>query len=293
MFFSYRKVSLKIFGEIFKKLRKEQNISLAQAADGVTTIATLSRWENGQTNLKFEQMVSLLNNINISVLEFISITLITPHTPFEDEVDKALQHNSSIELYNLSQKWINIYKASQRTDDLLHAATACDAYLSLTAKNIFPKSYIDDMIQVFSNVNYWSHYYIVNFGNSLSLLPSKNIYGFSMLIINNIEEIKKGGFEYFLDTVSTLLNASQILIYRSSSLAKNLLAQLDTIHLSFFAIPLKIRRDVLEQLFYYELTGNDIPLLNTLSALETLNLSELKEMFNSAYQKVKSNRTKL
>lgn len=278
-----------MFGEIFKKLRKEQNISLAQAADGVTTIATLSRWENGQTNLKFEQMFSLLNNINISVLEFISITLITPHTPFEDEVDKALQHNSSIELYNLSQKWINIYKASQRTDDLLHAATACDAYLSLTAKNIFPKSYIDDMIQVFSNVNYWSHYYIVNFGNSLSLLPSKNIYGFSMLIINNIEEIKKGGFEYFIDTMSTLLNAALLLVYKSPDKAKKLLTKIDNIHLSYYAIPIKLRKDFLEQLLYYKLSDDDTPILNTLSAF-LLNLEDLKEMLETSYKKIKASK---
>ncbi|GBG05334.1 helix-turn-helix domain-containing protein [Lactobacillus rodentium] len=276
-----------MFGEKFKELRKEQNISLATAAENITTVSTLSRWENGQTNIKFEQMIELLNNIHFSLLEFISITIITPHTPFVDQVNKALNANSDLELRQLGLKWIKIYHTSHQQDDLLNAATACSFYLNLTSKNIFPHNYLEELIDAFSKVNYWSHYYIVNFGNSLMLLPPKNIYGFASLIINNLLEIKKGGFEYFIDTIDTLLNAAQILIYFSPDHAKLLLDKLNNIQLTKYSMYIIVRRQFLNQLLHYKLTGDSTFLTKLLSTLNILEMNSMTQMFEEAYKRVK------
>ncbi|QNQ81225.1 Rgg/GadR/MutR family transcriptional regulator [Lactobacillus sp. PV034] len=277
-----------MFGEKFKEIHKEQNISLATAAENVTTVSTLSRWENGQTNIKFEQMIELLNNIHFSLLEFISITIITPHTPFVNQINSALNFNSDLELRQLSLKWIKIYQASHQTTDLLNAATACSFYLNLTSKNIFPHHYLNDLIEVFSNVNYWSHYYIINFGNSLMLLPPKNIYGFALLIINNLSEIKKGGFEYFIDTMDTLLNAAQMLIYFAPDYAIKLFNKLNNIQLTNYSMYIKVRRQFLNQLLHYKLTKDSTSLSKLLSALTTLGMNSMVQMFNEAYTRIKS-----
>lgn len=43
-------------GEKFRKLRKEQNITLVQASKGICDPSNLSRWENGKITLEFNKV---------------------------------------------------------------------------------------------------------------------------------------------------------------------------------------------------------------------------------------------
>ena len=58
-------------GEKYKELRKEQSITLAQAAKGICATSNLSRWENGKITLEFNKVLALLSQIHISPTEFI------------------------------------------------------------------------------------------------------------------------------------------------------------------------------------------------------------------------------
>lgn len=60
-----------IYGKKFRELRKQQNITLQKAADGITSKSTLSLWEMGKDNLSFNQVLMLLNKINIQPIEFL------------------------------------------------------------------------------------------------------------------------------------------------------------------------------------------------------------------------------
>lgn len=54
-----------VIGEKYKELRKEQSITLAQAAKGICATSNLSRWENGKITLEFNKVLALLNRIHI------------------------------------------------------------------------------------------------------------------------------------------------------------------------------------------------------------------------------------
>ena len=276
-----------MFGAKFKELRTAQNISLKEAAKDVVNPSSLSRWENGQTELKFDTVIELLENIHISPLEFLSITFLELRIPLIDEIDKAI--NNPLELKRIAIKYLTIYKHNPTTNNLLDAATACNFYLDISNKNLFPLEYKKILEDTFSNTLYWSQYYILAFGNTVSLLNSKTIYGFANFILNNLEEYKKSGFENFLDTFRAVLNAYQILIERGDiEKAQKLQSKLDSVHLSAFSIYISIQRDFLDALLYYKITHNSSSITSIINSLKNLKQNELAQEFITEFYKIKS-----
>lgn len=273
-----------MFGKEFKKLRNEQHISLTKAAENVTAPSTLSRWENEQIEMRFDQVLELLNNIHISPLEFISITSFSSHTPFIEEIDKAVKANNSLELKQLYSKWIKIYATTLNIDDLFNAAMAANFYSSLTNIDLLPSKYVKKLETIFSDITYWNHYYISRFGNCLDLLSSRAIYGLSILIVNNISETKNSGYEYFIDTFDTLLNALTSLIETDPAKATKLSKKMSSISLSKYSLYLDIQKQFLDAILLYKATNNKQRVLEILNAVEALHRAdfyeELKNIFN-------------
>lgn len=52
----------------FKKLRKEQHITLTDASKGICSVPMLSRWENGQGNMDLHKAIKLFERINRNIL---------------------------------------------------------------------------------------------------------------------------------------------------------------------------------------------------------------------------------
>lgn len=268
-----------MFGEQFKKLRNEQHISLSQAAENVTTVSTLSRWENGQIEMRFDQVLELLNNIHISPLEFISITSISAHTPFIEEVSKAYNLNNTHELKHLYTTWIKIYEKTLNIGDLFKAAIAANFYILLTDNLIMNKKYVKKIENIFSDVTYWDHYYISCFGNCLALLSSRNIYGLSLLIIHNLKNIQRSGYEYYIDTISALLNALDSLIVNDMDKAVKLSKKIDNIHLSKYSLYLDLRRKFLDSIILYKTSGNKQQLIKVLNCVKVLERDDIYDEF--------------
>ncbi len=61
----------KKFGEVFRELRLEKNILSKDAAEGVMSRAALSTFENKNVQISLDRFIGLLNNINVSVDEFL------------------------------------------------------------------------------------------------------------------------------------------------------------------------------------------------------------------------------
>lgn len=62
-----------IFGLKFRQLRKQQHITLAKAAAGITSRQSLGNWETGKGELAFEKVLLLLKKINVQPIDFLEI----------------------------------------------------------------------------------------------------------------------------------------------------------------------------------------------------------------------------
>lgn len=277
-----------MFNEAFKKLRKEQNISLTQAAKGATSVSTLSRWENGHGDIGIETFINLLENIHIAPEEFFSITVTLSKMSFIASLQPAYESNNYREFKKTGEKWLKTYHSSHDPEDLFKAATCYQTYADITSKNIFPKDDAKKLAEIFSNVTYWSYHYITTFGNCVSLLPSKKVFGITMIIINDIAEIKKGGFEHFIDTIGSLLNAVYFLITTDPNKAALLLNRLEDIHLSIYALHLSIKRKFLNKLLKYRINGDKTPILKYLSAIKELDIPRIYDLYKEMFNQIKA-----
>lgn len=274
-----------MFGSRFKKLRIAQNISLQQAAHNVINPSSLSRWENNQNELRFDVVIELLNNIHISPLEFLSITVITPHTPVIEEVNSA--QDSPLELKRLASKYLTIYEDSKNKHDLFSAAIVCNFYYEVSNKNIFPKKYKEILQETLSNTLYWSHYYVSIFGNTMHLLDTKFIYGFAMMIMNSIQDYKSAGFENFLDTLDTLLNAYLNLIERDLIKATALSTKFNSLHLSEYALQTRIYLKFFNALLNYRHSKDSATVISIIKALHTLDQDDLVTKFQEIFDEIR------
>ena len=58
-----------IYGIKFRKLRKQQHLSLKQAAEGVTSRQTLGNWELGKGDMDFTKVLLLLRKIHVQPID--------------------------------------------------------------------------------------------------------------------------------------------------------------------------------------------------------------------------------
>lgn len=273
-----------MFGEKFKELRIAQNISLREATNNVINVSSLSRWENNQLELKFNTVIELLDNIHISPLEFLSITVLSPCTPLISEVDKAL--GSPIELKRLAIKYLKIYESSPTNENLIDAAIASNFYLDVAKKDIFPNKYKVLLSELFSNIFYWSHYYTTAFGNTTALLDTKTLYGFSTYILNHLSEYKDSGYEYYLNTLSTLLNVYITLIKKDPEKAAKLRPQLDRLNLSPYFIFIDLHRKYYNELLTYRSTHNADKIMLHIQSLRNLGQNKLAKRFIDIFNEI-------
>lgn len=281
-----------MFGNEFKKLRLRNRISLRNAAKNVTSPTSLSRWENDEGDMDYEKVIQLLDNIHISPSEFVFITAVTPHDPFINQISKASQNNSALELKNLMTENLNNYKSTQKDSYLFNASMAADFYMNLTDKNIFPVQYKYVLEEKLSDITFWSKRNIYIFGNSLSLLSTSTIYGLACLIIDDIENIKKTGFENYLDMLLCLLNALQELVLFDTKRAELFLLKFDTIPLNRYSLYIKIKKNYLKALLLYKKTNDQSYPRDYIHTMRRYDLNDIADTFESAFKTLQTIKSK-
>ncbi|WP_288290998.1 helix-turn-helix domain-containing protein [uncultured Lactobacillus sp.] len=116
-------------GEKYKELRKEQSITLAQAAKGICATSNLSRWENGKITLEFNKVLALLSQIHISPTEFIGYADIVQENDLPTEILKAIEEEDASAINKLIHVQLDKYHAKRNAHDLYLAVILCNQYL--------------------------------------------------------------------------------------------------------------------------------------------------------------------
>lgn len=85
-------------GKLFRQLRKERGFSMGALADEWNSLAFISKFERGDTNISFKRLEHLLNSINVSLEEFMYL---------RSQIDgKTLYHYLSDHSFYLSGEFV-------------------------------------------------------------------------------------------------------------------------------------------------------------------------------------------
>ena len=140
-----------IFGLKFRQLRKQQHITLAKAAAGITSRQSLGNWETGKGELAFEKVLLLLKKINVQPIDFLESSISSYLKQTTSQISAAYVNNQVDKLLHYANKYLDISHRNL-TDrvSFLRASVACNYYMDLTSIDLTTSS---DKLRIISHFN--------------------------------------------------------------------------------------------------------------------------------------------
>lgn len=276
-------------GEKYKELRKEQSITLAQAAKGICATSNLSRWENGKITLEFNKVLALLSQIHISPTEFIGYADIVQENDLPTEILKAIEEEDASAIKKLIHVQLDKYHAKRNAHDLYLALILCNQYLLIKGENLLPFSDQMHLYTYLSKITLWSTYNLGFFGNCVFMIKTDKVYAIAMNVLNNQDLIQKNSSSIGLISMMGVLSDTTIsLIFRKDIIhAHKLLDALQGVELPQFLEFFKVTLTFLEKTLQYLKTKDEDPILSFINNAQNMGMTESADTFRDVFEKVK------
>ena len=276
-------------GEKYKELRKEQSITLAQAAKGICATSNLSRWENGKITLEFNKVLALLSRIHISPTEFIGYADIVQENDLPTEILKAIEEEDASAIKKLIHVQLDKYHAKRNAHDLYLAVILCNQYLLIKGENLLPFSDQMHLYTYLSKITLWSTYNLGFFGNCVFMIKTDKVYAIAMNVLNNQDLIQKNTSSIGLSSMMGVLSDATIsLIFRKDIIhAHKLLDALQGVELPQFLEFFKVTLTFLEKTLQYLKTKDEDPILSFINNAQNMGMTESADTFRDVFEKVK------
>lgn len=276
-------------GEKYKELRKEQSITLAQAAKGICATSNLSRWENGKITLEFNKVLALLSRIHISPTEFIGYADIVQENDLPTEILKAIEEEDASAIKKLIHVQLDKYHAKRNAHDLYLAVILCNQYLLIKGENLLPFSDQMHLYTYLSKITLWSTYNLGFFGNCVFMIKTDKVYAIAMNVLNNQDLIQKNTSSIGLISMMGVLSDATIsLIFRKDIIhAHKLLDALQGVELPQFLEFFKVTLTFLEKTLQYLKTKDEDPILSFINNAQAMGMTESADTFRDVFEKVK------
>lgn len=216
-----------IFGLKFRQLRKQQHITLAKAAAGITSRQSLGNWEIGKGELAFEKVLLLLKKINVQPIDFLESSISSYLKQTTSQISAVYVSNQVDKLLHYATKYLDISHRNL-TDrvSFLRAAVACNYYMDLTNIDLTSTS---DKLRIISHFNkilngeeIWNFEDIYFFGNTQNLMSPRDVYSLSYSLNYYRQKHKNDNREWINAVYNTLINAEFVLIKTNIKLATDL-----------------------------------------------------------------------
>lgn len=276
-------------GEKYKELRKEQSITLAQAAKGICATSNLSRWENGKITLEFNKVLALLSRIHISPTEFIGYADIVQENDLPTEILKAIEEEDASAIKKLIHVQLDKYHAKRNAHDLYLAVILCNQYLLIKGENLLPFSDQMHLYTYLSKITLWSTYNLGFFGNCVFMIKTDKVYAIAMNVLNNQDLIQKNTSSIGLISMMGVLSDATIsLIFRKDIIhAHKLLDALQGVELPQFLEFFKVTLTFLEKTLQYLKTKDEDSILSFINNAQAMGMTESADTFKDVFEKVK------
>jgi Rgg/GadR/MutR family transcriptional activator len=276
-------------GEKYKELRKEQSITLAQAAKDICATSNLSRWENGKITLEFNKVLALLSQIHISPTEFIGYADIVQENDLPTEILKAIEEEDASAIKKLIHVQLDKYHAKRNAHDLYLAVILCNQYLLIKGEKLLPFSDQMHLYTYLSKITLWSTYNLGFFGNCVFMIKTDKVYAIAMNVLNNQDLIQKNTSSIGLISMMGVLSDATIsLIFRKDIIhAHKLLDALQGVELPQFLEFFKVTLTFLEKTLQYLKTKDEDSILSFINNAQAMGMTESADTFKDVFEKVK------
>ncbi|KRL91536.1 helix-turn-helix domain-containing protein [Lactobacillus kalixensis] len=277
-----------IYGKKFRELRKQQNITLQKAADGITSKSTLSLWEMGKDNLSFNQVLMLLNKINIQPIEFLENPVSPELLDITHKIDSAYIASDIDTLYKyVTEKRALFNSHPQELDYFIEYCFACTFYQDLSQNKSFTDLDKKRLTSIMSNISEWNYKTVFYFGNTLGLLTPHNINRLANSLITYSLNHKLNHKRWYDEVLAALLNSIAVLLKRDYHLAENLMNNFEKLPISdrfaFEKMHIRLYRAVIK----YIKTKDDQDVKAIIYTTKILDLKTIEDGFVTFFDQIK------
>lgn len=138
---------VKVYGEVFKSLRKQKGFKLTSFVHIGVSPATLCKFENGKTMIKFDKLVLALKELSITLTEY-EKCINNFELPFQEKLirDTILAHHS-LDTDKLKQSYTKFLKIQERP---------CALAVKKIYENLSQEE-LDHVVDYFENLSYWRY----------------------------------------------------------------------------------------------------------------------------------------
>ncbi|MBF8970977.1 MULTISPECIES: Rgg/GadR/MutR family transcriptional regulator [unclassified Streptococcus] len=164
-------------GRLFKKFRTARGLRLKDVAKSGISISQLSRFEKGETDLTITKFIAILDEINMPIDEFVYAA----HDFRRDELNEILQQiKIFVSTKNIAgMKKLLISQTEKRDTRILFHSLNCILIKirlqDLTGETYYTDSDVAYLTNYLFSVDYWGHYELLLFSNTLDVLQHETL----------------------------------------------------------------------------------------------------------------------
>lgn len=154
-------------GQTLRKIRKSKNISITQLEDGCLSKSQISRFERGESEISCIRLLNLLNKLNVTIDEFISIHNNNMLPPFPTLINNIRKLYSRNDVESLK---ILLNANSKYTTNSLENTMLKSLLYTLTPDISPSEEELLELSDYLFSVEIWGFYEIVLLGNCIRTL---------------------------------------------------------------------------------------------------------------------------
>ena len=160
-------------GYLFRKIRKEKHLSMEYVCKNIISIAALSKYERGESDITFSNFIKILDRINVSLEEFLSMVNdenLNQQSIYSTLYAQAIKNKDTYSLLSLYRDKYTVYNDTSNIKYLHQALLAKFQYNKLKEIS-HTKEDISTISSYLFQVENWGMYELSLFGNFLEFLP--------------------------------------------------------------------------------------------------------------------------
>ncbi|WP_314067577.1 helix-turn-helix domain-containing protein [uncultured Vagococcus sp.] len=166
------------YGEVFRKMRIEKKMTIVTVAKGILSIAQLSKFERGESNLSITKFGQLLERINITVEEFEFLSSNYKNSSLKQlviDIKQAYTNRDPEKMIALADEEFKKWELSGNKNSQYNYIMISIMNDELNDLKKTQTCEVELLIDYLFSIEDWTYYEIVLFGNSISAMPIQTI----------------------------------------------------------------------------------------------------------------------
>ncbi|MDR2465479.1 MAG: hypothetical protein LBD38_04300 [Streptococcaceae bacterium] len=183
----------RMYGEVFRKLRKSKGYTLKEVTDGIATHSYLSKFERGECDISIRNFFSFLERLNTSWVEYASFFEEQEFEGMEliTRIDHHLSHNEFREIEYLVERERSLSENGQNRAHRLNKILILGVLSAVDSKYTLDEGDFEFLHHTLLSDESWGLYELRLFSLTLHLFPIEMNLMFAKEIFNKMKDYLK------------------------------------------------------------------------------------------------------